>query len=66
VDESFVLSAGTWNQVKMPNAAGFIDDDRETSEKAFWADPCMADCKPDVRITGRARVIDVTPDDKQR
>jgi S-disulfanyl-L-cysteine oxidoreductase SoxD len=66
VDETFVLSAGTWNQVKMPNVAGFIDDDRETSEKAFWADPCMADCKPEVRITGRARVIDVTPDDKQR
>jgi hypothetical protein len=24
----------------------------------------MTDCKPDVKITGRARVIDVTPDDK--
>ena len=50
--------------MKMPNAGGFHDDDRETSEKAFWNAPCMSDCKPDVKITGRARVIDVTPDDK--
>jgi len=60
-----VLSRDTFGSVKMPNAGGFYDDDRETSEKAFWnPKPCMAGCKPDVRITGRARVIDVTPDDK--
>src|SRR5947209_3119748 len=65
VDEKFVLSRETFGQVKMPNAGGFYDDDRETTEKAFWnPKPCMADCKPDVAITGRARVIDVTPDDK--
>ena len=51
----------------MPNAGGFYDDDRETSEKAFWnPKPCMTNCKPEVKITGRARVIDVTPDDKAR
>jgi cytochrome c len=51
----------------MPNAGGFYDDDRETTEKAFWnSSPCMTDCKPGVKITGRARVIDVTPDDKGR
>jgi cytochrome c len=67
VDEKFVLSPETWTQVKMPNAAGFLDDDREASEKAFWnPSPCMANCKPEPRITGRARVIDVTPDDKAR
>ncbi len=67
VDEKFVLSRETWTQVKMPNAAGFLDDDRETSEKAFWnPSPCMTSCKPEPRITGRARVIDVTPDDKAR
>jgi len=66
VDENFVLSKGTFAKVKMPNAGGFYDDDREDSEKAFWGTPCMTDCKADVRITGRARVIDVTPDDKAR
>ena len=64
VDENFVLSKETFGSVRMPNAGGFYDDDREASEKAFWNAPCMSDCKPDVKITGRARVIDVTPDDK--
>ena len=67
VDETFVLSKETFGSVKMPNAGGFYDDDRETTEKAFWnPQPCMSDCKADVTITGRARVIDVTPDDKTR
>jgi cytochrome c len=64
VDEKFVLSKDNFTSVKMPNASGFYDDDRETAEKAFWTKPCMTDCKADVKITGRARVIDVTPDDK--
>jgi S-disulfanyl-L-cysteine oxidoreductase SoxD len=66
VDEKFVLSRDTYRSVKMPNAGGFYDDDRDTAEKAFWnAQPCMTDCKADVKITGRARVIDVTPDEKK-
>ena len=36
VDDKFVLSKETFGSVKMPNAAGFYDDDRETSEQAFW------------------------------
>jgi len=65
VDEKFLLTKETFGSVKMPNAGGFYDDDRETSEKVFWnPKPCMADCKPEAKITGRARVIDVTPDDK--
>jgi cytochrome c len=65
VDEKFVLSKDTYRSVRMPNAGGFYDDDRETSEKSFWNPrPCMTDCKPEVKITGRARVIDVTPDEK--
>jgi cytochrome c len=66
VDDKFVLSKETFASVKMPNAGGFYDDDRETAEKAFWnPKPCMQDCKPEARITGRARVIDVTPDEKK-
>ena len=64
VDDKFVLSKETFAGVKMPNAAGFYDDDRETAEKSFWAAPCMTNCKADAKVTGRARVIDVTPDDK--
>jgi S-disulfanyl-L-cysteine oxidoreductase SoxD len=65
VDEKFVLSKETWQQVKMPNAGGFYDDDREITEKAFWSKtPCMTKCRPPVKITGQARAVDVTPDDK--
>jgi cytochrome c len=65
VDDKFVLSKETWGQVKMPNAAGFFDDDRETAEKAFWnPSPCMKDCRGPVRIIGRAGAVDVTPDEK--
>ena len=65
VDDNFVLSKQTWAQVKMPNSGGFFDDDRETSEKAFWTpNPCMKDCRGPVAITGRALSIDVTPDEK--
>jgi hypothetical protein len=64
VDDKFVLSRETWAQVKMPNAGNFYDDDRETAEKAFWnPKPCMTGCRGPVTITGRARAVDVTPDE---
>lgn len=64
VDDNFVLSQETWGKVRMPNQGGFFDDDRETAEKAFWnSSPCMKDCRDPVTITGRARAVDVTPDE---
>ena len=67
VDDKFVLSKATWGQVKMPNQGGFFDDDRKDAEKAFWnANPCMKDCRPPAKITGRAQAVDVTPDDKRK
>jgi hypothetical protein len=67
VEEDFVLSKETWASVKMPNQAGFVDDDRETTEKSFWnPTPCMTKCKDEAKITGRARAIDVTPDEKPK
>ena len=64
-DPAFELNDKTFASVKMPNEAGFYDDDRATSEKQFWRnDACMKDCKKTVEITGHASVIDVTPDSK--
>ncbi|MBN9453751.1 MAG: cytochrome c [Bosea sp.] len=64
-DEDFELSDKNFTSIKLPNAAAFYDDDRETTEKAFWGkQPCMKDCKSEVKITGRAAVLDVTPDSK--
>ncbi len=66
VDEDFVLSKGNFLDVEMPNAGGFIVDDREVSEKAFWSEPCMSECKPAAaEITMRAAVLDVTPEDSE-
>lgn len=65
VDDKFVLSKQTWGSVKMPNEGGFFNDDREKTEKAFWnPNPCMKDCRGPAKVTGRARAIDVTPDEK--
>ncbi|MCI5098355.1 MAG: c-type cytochrome [Rhodobacteraceae bacterium] len=66
VDDDFVLSNENFLDVEMPNAGGFIVDDRETSEQHFWkAEPCMADCKDSVEITMRAAVLDVTPEEEK-
>ncbi len=65
VDDKFVLSRATWSQVKMPNQGGFYDDDRTKAERSFWSGkPCMTNCRPPVKITGHASVLDVTPDEK--
>lgn len=62
VDEDFVLSKETFMEVEMPNADGFIVDDRLTAEAHFVRDPCMENCKDNVEIIMRARVLDVTPE----
>lgn len=63
VAEDFVLSRENFLTVKLPNAPSFFDDDRETAERHFWnRTPCLSNCKPDTRITGRAAILDVTPD----
>ena len=62
--EDFELSDKNFRTIKLPNEDNFFDDDREVSEKAFWRkNPCMTNCAPgDAKITGRAQVIDVTPE----
>ncbi len=62
VEEDFTLTNENFLDVEMPNADGFIRDDRETAEAHFWAEPCMEDCKDAVEITMRAAVLDVTPE----
>ncbi|WP_425099702.1 c-type cytochrome [Tropicibacter sp. S64] len=63
IDDEFELSKETWDQVQMPNADGFIVDDRAETEYPIWrTEPCMENCKDNVEITMRATVLDVTPD----
>ncbi|NRB17055.1 MAG: c-type cytochrome [Rhodobacteraceae bacterium] len=63
VEDDFVLSNETFFDVEMPNAGGFIIDDRAETEYALWTgEPCMVNCKDEVVVTMRALVLDVTPD----
>ena len=43
VDEKFVLSKETFASVKMPNAGGFYDDDRETSREGVLESEALHD-----------------------
>ncbi|MCZ8186976.1 MAG: cytochrome c [Beijerinckiaceae bacterium] len=64
VKDDFVLTKENFSKVRLPNEQAFFDDDREKAERHFWQkDPCMKNCKPDAKVTGRARMIDVTPED---
>jgi len=61
-DEDFVLTQDNFLDVVMPNAGGFIVDDRaETEYPRFSQEPCMQNCKDEVKITLRAGSLDVTP-----
>lgn len=65
-DPKFELNETTFATIKMPNTDGFYDDDREVSEKHFWnRKVCMTKCGPELKVTSRAMVLDVTPDEKK-
>ena len=65
VEDDFVLSNENFLDVRLPNEGGFFMDDRAETEYATWsnsAEVCMSNCKPNVEITMRAMVLDVTPE----
>lgn len=65
VEDDFELSHENFAEFEMPNAGGFILDDRAETEYAAWrAEPCMENCKDaPAQITMRASVLDVTPEE---
>ena len=66
VEDDFVLSNENFLDVDMPNAGGFILDDRVATEYQNWSgEPCMENCKETVEITMRAAVLDVTPEESK-
>ncbi len=63
VDDDFELSNENFAEFVMPNAEGFIIDDRAETEYPQWTgEPCMKNCKESVEVTMRAMVLDVTPE----
>ncbi len=66
IDENFVLSEKNIGKIKMPNASGFsLPDPRPDVTKYKDGQPCMKNCNFPVKIIGKARDIDVTPDDEK-
>lgn len=62
IDSSFVLDASNIGKIEMPNAKNFFDDPRPDAQAVKVADLCMKDCKTEIKVLGRAKAIDVTPD----
>lgn len=64
VEEDFELSKENFLDIRLPNEANFIEDDR--SQEAHYVtkkEPCMSDCiSGKAAVILRARVLDVTPD----
>lgn len=66
IEDDFVLDQDTLPAFELPNAQGFVVDDRAETEYGQWrAEPCMTDCKDSVEITMRATVLDVTPEEAE-
>lgn len=63
VEDDFELSKENFTSVRLPNEDGFYMDDREESPVFKKRDVCMKDCKAEVKITARAQVLDVTPEE---
>ena len=63
VDEDFTLTQENLPQIRMPNEEGFFV--REAPDVPA-GEPCMKDCKDKVEVVGRARILDVTPEDEQQ
>ena len=65
IEDDFVLSDENLAEFELPNAGGFILDDRAETEYAAWSvEPCMENCKDSVEVTMRAMVLDVTPEEE--
>ena len=55
MDEEFELNDQNFAQVEMHNREGFVIDDRQAQEYSQWrSEPCMENCKDEVRITMRS------------
>ncbi|NIA69727.1 cytochrome c [Pelagibius litoralis] len=61
-EEDFELSKQNFASIRLPNEAGFIDDGRPDTATVSKTEPCMTDCKAEVTIVSRARILDVTPE----
>ena len=63
IDDDFVLSDQNIGSIKMPNQDGFLLADPRPEASTIDGKPCMKKCNVSVKIIGKARDIDVTPEE---
>lgn len=64
IDEDFAVSNENIGTIEMPNRDGFFMPDPRPDAQPVSGEPCMQNCQVSTKIIGRARLIDVTPDEE--
>ena len=64
IEEDFVLSDKNIGEIEMPNKDGFLLPDPRPDIMNTHGNPCMSNCQVSTKIIGKARDIDVTPEDE--
>ena len=64
IEEDFVLSDKNIGEIEMPNRDGFLLPDPRPDTMNTHGNPCMSNCQVSTKIIGKARDIDVTPEDE--
>jgi hypothetical protein len=62
IDDDFELSHENIGSIEMPNRDGFFLPDTRPDAQPASGEPCMRNCDVPTTVIGRARDIDVTPD----
>ena len=62
IDDDFELSHENIGGIEMPNRDGFFLPDPRPDAQPANGEPCMRNCDVPTNVIGRARDIDVTPD----
>ena len=63
IDEDFELNDKNIGEIIMPNKDGFLLPDPRPDTVNLSGNPCMSNCMVPTNIIGKARDIDVTPED---
>jgi len=65
IEEDFILNDKNIGKIKMPNVEGFLMPDPRPDIANISGKPCMKNCNSPTKIIGKARDIDVTPEEEK-
>ena len=65
IEEDFILNDKNIGKIKMPNLEGFLMPDPRPDIANISGNPCMKNCNSPTKIIGKARDIDVTPEEEK-